>query len=548
MEKVARRNDSPASLGEPDANAVREDSGTKPQERKHYSFYLSMLMLAIISVIVAWDVTALSLALPVIANQLHGTTFQSFWANIGFILGVAVTQPIYASISDVVGRKYALYAAIVLFGIGSIVFATATHMSIIVAGRLIQGLGAGGLDVLQTIILCDVTTLKERPRWMGAITVANAVGAVTGPFIGGVFAERIGWPWLGWINLVTAGITGVLSFFFLHLTPIEGDIKDKMRKLDWSGFALFTVIAIAVALPLSWANTLYAWGSWQTLVPLVIGLLLLIPFWFIEKRATVPMIPYQIFDNVSIITGILSAFLYGSLLNPIVLYLPLFFQAVYLESPLEAAKSILPICCLLVAMSFIASMLIDWSRKYRIVLWAGWFLTTIFLGLYYTIGVNTSKAHAYAFQAILGAGLGTSLVATLITVLASVKRVDDEGLAAGMVVSVRFVGSLLGLAICSTVFSSVFHKGFSSLKDLPEQLTVLEDSSQAVSFIPRLRVISVSEDIMHAVAGAYEDAFQTIWVVLAAFSGLAALLSVLTRENSLEKDDVGRQGFQAPSK
>jgi MFS family permease len=132
----------------------------------------------------------------------------------------------------VVGRKYVLYAAIILFGIGSVIFATATDMSIIVVGRLIKGVGAGGLDVLQTIILCDITTLKERPRWLGVLSMANAVGAVTGPFIGGVFAEQVGWRWLGWINLITAGIIGVLTFFFLHLTPIEGGIKDKMRKLD----------------------------------------------------------------------------------------------------------------------------------------------------------------------------------------------------------------------------------------------------------------------------------------------------------------------------
>ncbi|KAM4065794.1 major facilitator superfamily protein [Hirsutella rhossiliensis] len=486
-----------------------------------------MLMLAMIAIIVSWDVTALSLALPVIADQLHGTNFQSFWASIAFILGIAVTQPIYASISDVVGRKYALYTSIILFGIGSIVFATATNMKIVVAGRLIKGLGAGGLDVLQTIILCDITTLKERPRWLGVMSMANAVGAVTGPFIG--------------------GITGVLAFFFLHLTPIEGGIKHKVRTLDWSGFALFTVIGTTVALPLSWANTLYAWGSWQTLVPLGVGLLLLVPFGFVEKRAAVPMIPYQIFDNVSIITGTVSGLLYGALLNPALLYLPLFFQAVYLETPIEAAKSTLPLCCLVVAMSIIVSMLIDWNRKYRIALWAGWSLTTIFLGLNYMVGADTSRAQTYAFQALLGAGLGTALMATMITVLASVRRVDDEGRAAGMLVTARFVGSLLGLAVCSTVFSSIFQKRLSSVRDLPRQLAVLQDASQAVGFIPRLREVHVSGDFMRVVTGAYEDAFQTIWVVLAAFSGLAALLSVLTRENSLEKDDVGRQGFKAPS-
>ncbi|KAK3197716.1 hypothetical protein GRF29_216g1033717 [Pseudopithomyces chartarum] len=365
------------------------------------------------ALIVAWDATALSLALPVIAEQLHATNFQSFWASIAFILGIAVTQPIYASISDVVDRKPALYASVILFGVESVVFATAKDMNIVVAGRLIKGLGVGGLDVLQSIILCDITTIKERPRWLGVMSMANAVGAVIEPFIGGVFAQHIGWPWLGWINLVVVGITGVLTFFFfLHLTPIEGNLMENMRKLDWYGFALFT---------------------------------------------------------------------------------------------------------------------------------------TIFLGLGYTIGAESRRAHAYAFQALLGAGLGIAMMAGLIAVLANVEKVDDEGQVVGMLVTARFLGLLIGLTTCSTVFSSMFHKGLSSLESLPEQVAVLEDASQAVGFIPRLSEIQVPEEIMHRVIGAYEDAFQTIWVVLAALAALGVLAALCMKERSLEKEDTGRQGFKAPS-
>jgi hypothetical protein len=198
-------------------------------------------------------------------------------------------------------------------------------MNTVVVGRLIKGFGAGGLNVLQTIILCDITTLKEQLKWLGVIAVADAIGGVMGPFIGGVFAQTIGWPWLGWINLITGLITGVLAFFFLHLTPIEGHIKDKMRKLDWYGFGSFTVISTTIALPLSWANDLFFGGSWQTLVPLLIGLLLIAPFVFVENKAALPMIPYHIFDNISITSGIISEFLYGFSMNAVLLYLPLFF-------------------------------------------------------------------------------------------------------------------------------------------------------------------------------------------------------------------------------
>ncbi|KAJ5259398.1 MFS general substrate transporter [Penicillium angulare] len=549
MEKAESHNDRPGEHndrpGETEADAPQEDGATKPQ-KKHFSFYMSILMLAVIALIVSWDVTALSLALPVIADQLHGTNFQSFWASIAFTLGIAVTQPIYSNISDVVGRKHVLYASTAIFAIGSVVFATAKDMNIVVVGRLIKGIGAGGLDVLQTIVLCDITTMKERPRWLGVMSMANALGAVTGPFIGSAFAENIGWQWLGWINLITAGFTGILTFFFLHLTPLEGHIKDKIKRLDWFGYVIFILIGTLIALPLSWANELYGWGTWQTLLPLLIGLLLLVPFWFVEKRATEPMIPYQIFDNISIATGILSGGFYGSLMNSVLLYLPLFFEAVYLESPIEAAKSILPLCCLLVGMSIIVSGLIDWTRKYRLALWTGWVFTAVFLGMSYTVGAGSTRAYAYAFQALLGAGLGTTLVGTMITVLASVRRVDEEGLAAGMLVTVRFIGSVLGLAICSTVFNSMFGNRISSLKDFPGQIAVLEDPSQAVSFIPNMRKIHISDDVMRVVTAAYEDAFQTIWLVLAAIAAVAALLSFMTRHTSLEKDDVGRQGFKAP--
>lgn len=266
------------------------------------------------------------------------------------------------------GRKPALYASVILFGVGSVVFTTAKDMNIVVAGRLIKGLGAGGLDVLQSIILCDITTMKERPRWLGVMSMVNAVRAVIEPFIGGVFAQHIGWSWLGWINLVVVGITGVLTFFFLHLTPIEGNLMENILKLDWYGFALFTIIGTTIALPLSWATTLYPRGSWQTLVPLLTGLLLLIPFGFIERGSAASMIPYQAAKNISIIAGCMGGFVYGSLLNSILLYLPLVYQAVYLETPLEAAKSTLPLCCLVVAMSIIVSVLIDRIRRYRLAL------------------------------------------------------------------------------------------------------------------------------------------------------------------------------------
>jgi MFS family permease len=96
-----------------------------------------------------------------IAHELHGTTLESFWASLSFFLAVAIVQPIYTSTSDVLGRLWPLYFSIVVFCIGCVVFALAKDMSILILGRILQGVGAGGLDVLTDIILTDITTMKE---------------------------------------------------------------------------------------------------------------------------------------------------------------------------------------------------------------------------------------------------------------------------------------------------------------------------------------------------------------------------------------------------
>lgn len=170
-----------------------------------------------------------------ITRDLEGTTLESFWASISFILGVAITQPIYVSVSDVLGRKPPLYSSMILFFAGAIIFATAQSMPVLIAGRLIQGLGGGGIDVLEEIILADITSLKERPMYLGFIAVAIAAGSILGPIVGALFSEFASWRWIGWVNLPIVGLASVLAFFFLRLRAIPMTFSEKVRQLDWTG-------------------------------------------------------------------------------------------------------------------------------------------------------------------------------------------------------------------------------------------------------------------------------------------------------------------------
>lgn len=131
-----------------------------------------------------------------ITNDLGGTTIESFWASIAFILGAAITQPIYVSTSDVLGRKNPLRVSMILYAVGAIVFALARSMSVVIVGRIFRGLGAGGLDVLEEILLADITSLKERPKYLGMLAMSIATGSIAGSVLGAVFCQFVSWRWI----------------------------------------------------------------------------------------------------------------------------------------------------------------------------------------------------------------------------------------------------------------------------------------------------------------------------------------------------------------
>lgn len=152
-------------------------------------------------------------------------------------------------------------------------------------------MGGGGLDVLGEVVLADITTLKERPLYLGLFSIPMAGGAICGPIIGAALAKNASWRWIGWINLPLGLTSLLLFFFFLQLKPIETTLAFKIARLDWTGMVPFLIGSTLFSLSLSWAGALYPWTSYKTLVPFILGFLFLISFGFYEARPLQPLFP-----------------------------------------------------------------------------------------------------------------------------------------------------------------------------------------------------------------------------------------------------------------
>ncbi|KAI9715087.1 MAG: hypothetical protein M1812_006205 [Candelaria pacifica] len=507
---------------------------------KSWRFFLAFFALSVVAFTSALDATSLSIALPIVAKDLDGTSLESFWAGISFLLASIVFQPVCTSCSDIFGRKPVLYVCIGVFGLGSILFGIARNMGVLILGRTIQGVGGGGLEALSEIILTDMTTLKERALWIGILGFVWAAGSVMGPLLGGAFSEYASWRWIGWFNLPLMGLAVVLIPPFLKLAPIKLSMKAKLKALDWIGIPLFMIGMTSFVFGLTAGGVLFPWKSYKTLLPLILGIGVLLGFVAYESQPKEPMIPYRIFANSTGAIAIVTALLHGVLLFGVLFYLPIYFEAVVGDKPLRGAVEALALSLTVTPFAIIAAFAIDYIRKYCWAVWAGWILTTIGMGLMSMLTLGTKQADRIGLQIMLGIGLGILYPALSIPMQASV-NVDDSGLAIGTFVFARQMGAVVGLAIGSAIFTNLFNHKLPDI--LPDKLFGLSQGNAGISLIPELRHLGISSDDLAPVLLAYADALRGVWYALTAIAAIAFIATLFMKDLSLESEMTGKQAF-----
>ncbi|RMZ82889.1 hypothetical protein DV737_g1952, partial [Chaetothyriales sp. CBS 132003] len=528
---------------------IQEQDGadrTTSRPRKSLSFKLAFSGLALTLLVFQIDATCLGIALPAISGELKGSSLESFWANLAYSLCGLAMQPVWASISQAFGRKYPLHVSVAFFFVGSIVFAMAKNMNTVIAGRVLQGLGGGGIDLMSSIILADMTTLEERSKYLGLMAIPSAVGNVMGPFVGALFSTYASWRWIGWINLPLLGVGTVLLLFFLKLraVPLGATLVNNLNRLDWIGMPLVVAGITAFCVPVSWAGSLFPWASWQTLLPLLLGVAMLVVFAWYESKPAAPIIPHRLFQTKTGNMALVGGFIHGMVLISLLQYLPLFYQAVELKTAIKSAVFLLPTVIVSVVVAAVSMRMIPLFGGYVWLLRLSWVITALGTGLLALFTVESSSSMLYGLPILWGQGISL-LRLTMLPVQASVKHVDDEGLATANFITIRMFGALVGLAICSPIFNTVFSSAISGAAvALTGPLAPLRDASNAVNFIGELRTLDVPASTLDRVLQVYLESFKAMFYTMTGLSGLGLVSSVFLDELELKRKDRGSQRFE----
>src|SRR5690625_1100706 len=296
-------------------------SSTTPQAQKPNS-PLNFLSLMTVMLLASLSQMVLSSALPTIVGELHGVELM-LWVITAYMLTSTIFMPIYGKVSDLLGRRPVLIAAIIVFVAGSILGGLAPDMTSLIIARAIQGMGGGGLMIMSQAAIADVIPARDRGKYMGIMGGVFAFSSVAGPLLGGWITEVPGWRWAFWLN-VPLGLLALLATFVLLKLP-QRQFTER-PKLDYLGMTLLAVLTTSIVLLGTWGGSVYPWSS-----PVILGLVLLSLvsiglFILVEARAAEPIIPLSLFRdrnfNLATFSGLFVAIgMFGA-----VGYMPTHFQ------------------------------------------------------------------------------------------------------------------------------------------------------------------------------------------------------------------------------
>ncbi|TDZ40128.1 Cytochrome P450 monooxygenase fsdH [Colletotrichum trifolii] len=271
----------------------------------------------------------------------------------------------------------------------------------LLAGRAIQGVGSGGINMIIEVIISDLVPLRQRGYFMSIVLLIYALGLGTGPLIGGSLAQHVGWRWVFYINLPIGGTSLGLLYLLLKVKDDKTTpLKDK-KNIDYVGNTIIIASTISVLYALTVAGSSYPWGAWQTLVPLLIGFGGFCAFICFEASPLCPhpVVPLRFFMSRTRAV-IFTNTLLTSILSYWMLYFrPLYFQAVLESDPTFAGVQMLPSTLGSLLVSAGCSAALSWIGRYKIFHNAG------FGGVHAILDRYSSPARWVMFQILTGSGI-----------------------------------------------------------------------------------------------------------------------------------------------
>lgn len=455
------------------------------------------------------DQTVVSTAMPTIIKDLHGLSLYGWVAGV-YMLSITMFMPIIGKLADIYGRRRVYLSCMALFMAGSIVSGLADSMIMLLVGRGIQGVGAGGLMPLALVIIGDTYPLEQRAKIQSLFGPMMIIPQLLGPTVGGYLVGHLSWHWIFLINIPIG-----LASAFLMIKGLSSDGVKEKRVIDWAGAVTLVLAMLSLLMaPVLIDMQGYHWSS-----PVVIGLLVLSAvligvFIYIESRVKEPIIPLHLFRNRTVV--VLSLLVFTTMLGIMggTAAFPFFAQNVMGLTPTASGYLMLAFMAGGMPASIINGFIIT-KIRYRTLFIISFILPIIGFTLLSRIGVETSVLYIIVSFFILGVGMGALFGGDNLIVQESVDK-EHSGIALSTVQLFQSLGTTLGFSIFGSLLAKHIHRGITGIGQLPQGSAYQIETGN----IPK----SLSPELLLQVKAAFSHSFQNIFAIGIGFAAVAFLL------------------------
>ncbi|WP_036319375.1 MFS transporter [Microbispora sp. ATCC PTA-5024] len=387
-------------------------------------------------------------ALPTIQHDLHTTQSAVTWVLTAWLLAASVATPLIGRIGDMIGKERTLLVSLGAVALGCLVAALAPNLPVLIAARVLQGLG-GAIFPASFGIVRDEFPAQRVPSAIGGLSALIAAGGGLGVVLAGPVVDGLGWRWLFLLPMAVVTVAAVLARRYVPRSPVRTP-----GRVNWGAAVLLSAWLVALLIPLSEAPA-WGWTSWRVLALLAVAAVLLVAWVAVELRSRSPLIDMRMMRIPAVWTTNLVALLFGAGMFSVVAFLPQFMQIPASTGyglgagVTEAGLLMAPMLVTMAAGGSLSGPISSVAGpKAQLVAGSAFSLLACAAFAVY---------HERLWQlgvagAVLGIGLGLAYAAMTTLVVGSVPA-HQTGAAGGMNANIRTIGGSIGAAVVSSVIT-----------------------------------------------------------------------------------------------
>ncbi|KHO00326.1 Major facilitator superfamily domain, general substrate transporter [Metarhizium album ARSEF 1941] len=467
----------------------------------------------------AVDSTIIATLSAPIASEFRSLSLMS-WLATAYLISNAACQPISGRLTDIFGRGPGLVFSNVFFALGNLICGLARDEKIMILGRVVAGIGGGGLMSISTFLGSDLIPLRNRGVVQGIGNICYGSGAMLGGVFGGLINDhtKLGWRLVFLIQVPPVLLSAVAVHFLVTVPPKQSD-KSYLARIDFVGVFLTSSFLVLLLLGLNSGGNQVPWTHPLPLTTIPLSTVAFGGFLWWESRARQPIIPVRLLMTRTVLAACFTNLLGTMVVLTLIFYVPMYLQVLG-ESATNAGLRILPSPIGVSISSVLAGYIMKRTGRFVTLGVASMVLVSAGIVLLTLLGRDASVWLTSPAFFLVGGGYGAMLTTTLLACIAAVDH-SQQAVVTSATYLARSLGGTVGITVGSAVYQNILKTRlwdrFGDQPDAADEIRRIRDDLEELRHLP--------DGWYDGVIDSFMEAFGAVWLTMLGLA-IAALICV----------------------